>query len=285
MKCLDLSQLVAYKYRFLNDSELHKIEQHLQSCPSCQRMISTYENFFHFVRDSLYKESSSTENCPDDHEWLSYLQDKRKNKSQKRLYLHLSQCQSCLSKLVAYKKLLTELENEGLLEAEKAHGQKTSELFESIRAMVVKAIRSIREPLRTPVIAYRWIGVAVVLIAAGIALFKITNMQNFPITTRELRTDQYRQNVQLNNPADKITVQDLPEFRWIGPLETDYFIFLLLDADGEIIWKQKTHDTSLTLPQEVKLQPAMTYFWQVEGYYKIGGSVLSDMNRFVYKTD
>ena len=286
MKCLNLSQLIAYQYRSLSESDLQKIEQHLQSCSNCQEMLKTYEKFRFAVKDMLHEAFSSTENCPDEHEWVSYLRGRLRKKSRKRLYLHLGQCQSCLNNLVAYKRLLGELENEGLLPVEKGRGERMSEILEAIRDVAGTTIRSLWDSLAAPKAAYLWIGAAVVLIALGVALFRSTNMVIFPIITRENSSDQFSPYIQIQVPTDKGFVQDPhPEFRWVGPSGIDYYIFLLLDADGEIIWEEKTINNTLTLPQEVKLLPAMTYFWQVEGYYDIGGSVLSDMNRFTVKPE
>ena len=133
--------------------------------------------------------------------------------------------------------------------------------------------------------AYRWAGVAVFLIAVCFVLFQTVTLQRTSIITREPIEEHLTPQVIIVDPANRSSIDiTYPEFRWTGHEEISTYTFLLLDSSGNIVWETTTTDTNLTLPQDIQLKSSQTYFWQVEGLFENGESVISEMVNFTYTT-
>ena len=107
-------------------------------------------------------------------------------------------------------------------------------------------------------------------------------VSNFPFNTREPAVKLTETSLRILAPTNHSTVKaNELEFSWTQIPHTASYTLLLLSAQGDIIWEQKTSDNKLSLPSEIQLQPSGTYFWQVECLLEEGGSIVSDMNSFL----
>ncbi len=141
--------------------------------------------------------------------------------------------------------------------------------------------RTLWNILGAPGPVYRWTGFAMIIIAAGLVLFKPYQNQESPLITRESKLENQIQLIVPQNRTTVFNITDL-EFKWSEIENITSYNFTLLDSDGTIIWEQKTDQTILKLPQKVKLEPAQTYFWQIEAVFDFNKFILSELTSFIY---
>ena len=79
-------------------------------------------------------------------------------------------------------------------------------------------------------------------------------------STLDERTPQLAAVAPANGSAG---VGDHPTFTW-RRVDADRYSFRLLAEDGVPIWSRETTDTVLTLPTDVRLERARSYFWRVD---------------------
>ena len=196
---------------------------------------------------------------------------------------HIFNCKMCFQDLRVREEMAHLIKTEGhILFAEDLQKLTVKDVPTGMTTAVLDKLRGLSDVVRLPRPAYRWVGVAVVAVAAMFMLFRPDNMGKIPFVTREL--SQARTQIQLLSPAKRSVVAvERPEFRWVGPSEISTYNFLLLDFNSDIVWEKETVKNRLTLPPEVALNPNMTYFWQVEGTFESGSTLLSVMASFTYK--
>ena len=223
--------------------------------------------------------------CYDDSELLSFLEGRLSRKARKAIYLHLSDCPACLDKLAGAEKLLYELKSEGHLAGKKRETEKIAATLPNFLNTAGRKLKSAVDFLRIPKPAYAWVAVILLLSLFSIPYLYRGKIGETHSPTRESQTLPAERQIQLTFPPDNMIAPKTPvEFRWNASPGFAYYVFLLLDAKGDIVWEKKTGQTRLTLPAQIHLQPEMQYFWQVEGFLKNGGSVISDMAGFRYSS-
>ena len=230
-----------------------------------------------------FQKRQETTGCYDDAGLLSYLEGKISFRSRKEYHFHLSQCEFCLGRVVAFDGLVHELRSEGLIPSEQGFLEKIRETVSSGTNTASDKLRKLGDILGSPKPIYRWTGAALVVLLIGLVLYQPVNDEQAPLITRE-STSEFQ--IHLVTPANK-SVVDIrqPEFTWTAPENVSSYNFLLLNSNGGIIWEKRTSQNELILPPEMKLQSSMMYFWQVEGIYELGESILSDMKSFTYKSE
>jgi hypothetical protein len=284
MKCLNFSQLISYQYQLLKDAEQQEFQQHLLSCPRCQKMVDEFEALqTSLKKTTAYQRPPDSSACYDDLELISFLEGRLKRRAQKIFHAHLARCHTCLDKLISVENLLYELKSEGLLPTEKSKTEITKKFILNILNTAGRKLRSLPDILRVPKPAYRWVGVIFLLALISIPFWRQQRISEDHLTTREPGTNQVETQIRLAVPPNGESVESaIPEFRWSGSDRFAFYSFLLLDAEGNITWEKKTDLTRLTLPPDIRLQPSMAYYWQVEAFFEDGGSVVSNMAGFVY---
>ena len=282
MKCLNLSELIAYQNRLYEQTEQEKIDHHVQSCPTCQRKINVYDETAKFMHQAVPGESKlESEKCYDDVATISYLEGNVKGKIRAEYYEHLNSCESCLNKLIALEGLIHELKEEGFLPESKGLIKWTDKTLISVMAAVKSGSISLRRALVEPRCAYRWLGTAVLLIAVGVLLFRTSEINRSLDNTRDNTVTRHNSPILQLKPANRSTAKtNKPEFRWTGPEDVTNYAFVLLNADGDILLEQTTTQTRFELPEDMQLLPNTMYFWQVEAFLKTGDSIVSDMASF-----
>ena len=243
-----------------------------------------YVNLEEYLKRNLpFSRSPHPGQCPNDGQIIDYLEANLTKREKKEMQMHLSECASCLERVIATDQLLHELRSEGLLP--KAKGRSLFEVLTGITGAVADAARALLGNVRSLKPAYRWAGAAVGIIVICFALFHTFDQESTSIITREPSVEQLNPQVEIIGPVNRGSVDSAqPEFRWSGPQEISSYAFILLDASGEIIWEITTTDTIAKLPENVPLKAEQTYFWQVEGCFADGESVLSEMVNFIYTT-
>ena len=282
MKCLNLSDLIARQTRLLRPPRQQQIEDHLQSCSTCKRKLVAYDGLKELVwRNFSPSRPSETEASCDELQIVSYVEGTVRKKSRTEFQRHLTQCESCLDRLVAVERLLTELKGEGLLPIQPSIWDSARDFIAAIRQGVEDKLRTAWHIMTTPKPAFRWAGAAIVLIVVVLVFRPVSREENF--ITREPVASQSTTGIQLLNPANRSSVlKGTVEFLWQGPSHVVSYNFLLLDANGNIVWENKTREQKMVLPPEIQLQPSQNYFWQVEGLPETGGSIVSDMSSFSF---
>jgi len=215
-----------------------------------------------------------------------YLSGKLAGKKSEEFEEHIFNCKMCFQELKIREEMAHLIKTEGhILFAEDLAKLTVKDVPTGITTAVLDKLRGLSDVLRLPKPAYRWVG-AVVVVAAMFVLIWPEDTGKIPLVRRELSESHSALQIQLLSPARKsvVEVQSL-DFRWAGPPDISSYNFLLLDLDGDIVWKKETLKSSLTLPGEVILQPNMTYFWQVEGRFESGTTLLSVMTRFTTDTE
>jgi len=280
MKCLNIKKLISLQNNLLNDSEMQEINDHLLSCDKCKKKHETYKKYRDFFKRNLKLSTSSEKTeCFDEFELVSYLEGGVERNVRSKYYLHLSQCQSCLDNLLSLENLLHDLKSEGLLSSEKSYREKANRFITTIAQTTKDKLKSIRDLFVLPLPAYRRAGMVIILLAAIFFLLPEQNQNNTPFTTRD--QNKFETGIQLLFPLNQISINESsPEFRWEKVPEASKYTILLLDANGDIVWEKQTSLSKLKLPQEIKLLPTMTYFWQVEAFFKDGSSMVSGMSGF-----
>jgi hypothetical protein len=190
-------------------------------------------------------------------------------------------CESCVDNLLGIEGLLTQLRNENLVPVERGFAIQTRKTVAALVDPTLGKIRAAMDALRIPKPAYRWLGYAVFAVAVALIFKPADFAVNIPLISREPAVDEAQMRVQLLAPASRSSVDESQlDFRWTGPSLVQTYVFLLLDGNGEIIWEQKTSEHHISLPSEIQLQPATSYFWQVEGLWPDEGSIISEMASF-----
>ncbi len=282
MACPSLSDLIAYRDQTLKKQMPLSIEKHLKTCTSCQKRLTVYEHLGEFLSENWsLKTSSARKHCYEESHVLDYLEGGFSRKRRKQFHSHLARCDGCLTTLVEMEKLLFELKSEGLLPVETRAGTKAREVILGLAGLIADKLRSLWTVSRLPKPVFRWAGVAVVLLVAGLVVLRPGGKDRTPFVTRE--PDIQSMEIQLLAPPNRSAVASRDvEFLWKGPEDCRSYSLLLLDATGNIVWEQKTEERILSLPAEMPLKASATYFWQVEAFFTSGGSLLSEMASFTY---
>ncbi len=278
MPCLSFSELIDQKKQFENQ----KISAHLQTCPKCREKIENLKNLQSFLQENNSpKFEKNTERCYDDSQLVSFIEKRKKSRSTNDFYIHLSQCDSCLNRHVALENMLHEFKKEGLIPKQSGSLDKIYDTLLLITHSAKEKFRAIWSILSAPGPVYRWSGFAVIVIAAGLLLFKPFQNQESPFITRESKLENQ---IKLIEPQNRTTIFNITEleFKWSEIENITSYNLTLLDSDGTIIWEQKTDQTSLNLPQKVKLETAKTYFWQIEAVFDFNKFILSELTSFTY---
>jgi len=287
MGCLKFSDIIDYHNNTLNEQIKAKIDQHLQSCPDCRKKMEDYAKMHLLLKKTqVYTEFPETEKCYDEIIIASYIEGKYKRKEKKKFYKHVTQCDLCLNRLIAVESLLSELKSEGLLTVKGGLWRSLDKLISLYITSIGEKLRSSWQRIMKPRPVYRLAGVMLVLLCISLLVLKPYKLGERPIQTRETDIDVIETEIQLLFPANRTTIKtDKPEFRWTQTSTPSSYHFLLLNSNGDILIEKITSDTRMILPNEIQLQPSMTYFWQVEAYFEQGFSVVSDMIRFTYVTE
>jgi hypothetical protein len=285
MKCLNLSEYIAFRKNKLKPREYRAIQEHLKSCSLCQSNFEKYDKFLLSFKKSYQPLKPTTDSgCYDELELTAFIDGKSSKKYREGVFSHLGECATCMEKLLALDGLFSELRQEGMLATDESILDK---IRMPISSNVLTRIGKIKSWWTTTSIlkpAYGWLGLFFVIVAIIATIFGVMNFDESRIITRDNESEITRNQIQIINPGDESIINmHKNEFRWTGLKEAVSYNLFLLDARGNIIWREKTPDTKIGLPETVQLEGNQLYFWQIEAKFDDGSSVLSAMSSFVSK--
>lgn len=78
----------------------------------------------------------------------------------------------------------------------------------------------------------------------------------------------------------KGSVNDVDRFVWSRVPTAERYRLRLHRADGSVSWSAETTDSSVALPDSIRLVPRETYLWRVEALTEWRRSVVSEMTQF-----
>jgi len=283
MKCLNRSQIIYYQDNLLDHLLREKIEKHLKTCKRCQEKVDWFEKFEIFFRNSYHPaDNPLSDECLDDDQLTSLLEEKISSRTRETFYSHLSKCDACVEKLISTEQFLLDLKQEGLLVHSPEKETKFVDFITHVSNLLLERISyffAIFRPIRP---AYGWAGMIILLLISGIALMGILPSSDIsPIITREIPSVESVSSIQLLDPIGNIKeAKPYLEFKWLGPAQAVEYNFVLLDSDGKILWEKRTENSEILIPANIKLQNDSVYFWQVEAFFRDGSSVTSRMEHF-----
>jgi len=146
------------------------------------------------------------------------------------------------------------------------------------RAELVEVSRLVATiPERRTLANRRWILISALAAAAVVAIVMVPSLTRSPAAPqvaterRVIENDGSRIRVISPAEASPVSSRDL-KFVWDGVPGSAYQ-FTLTDADGRVLWQRSTEDTTLVLPDSVKLAAERSYYWNVDALAANGSSV------------
>ena len=282
MKCLSLSDCFVYFDPIGDPSLKEKIDNHVHDCSDCREMLFGYEKLTVYLRRNLASDNSpDSQNCYDEFQMLTFLEGRTSRSFRSKFLKHQAQCPSCFEQLMALDTLIDELRQEGLLPT--AGGATWIQSVKSRHETLMAKLSGII-PVRIPKPAVA-LGATVLVFLVVLISYPPNHILKKPFTTRESHSQNDQSRITLTYPANGDSIDpDQLRFLWKQSLNISNFRFVLLDGEGKILYEVETRETAVRLPDELKLNTAMDYFWQVEGKIDTNGSILSDMVTFRIKS-
>ena len=146
------------------------------------------------------------------------------------------------------------------------------------RDEIVEARQILGQPRRS-----HWSLLAPVAAAAAIVLFIVWPVNQDTQPGPPQHRDAPLSGVATSAPSPITPVGPairLEEMVWSRVGDADRYRLTLYDADGDVVWRATTTDTSVPFPDSVELQRSRPYLWKVEA--RVGWDVWqsSDLTRF-----
>ena len=202
---------------------------------------------------------------------LLFLEKRLTRDERKSIEAHLADCAGCISQLTAISRLKHELPGTTSPQIPKEAVQQAER--------IVKGSTSGDSAwwwLRVPRLRFALGGLAVV--AAGLVVM----LQPDRSEVSRYRSSTRMSSTQLLDPADGSKVQPDNAFRWRATQEAIAYRFTLHDHVGLIMWETDLSETTITLPNNLDLQPGERYFWRVESLFPDQSTQRSQLNAFTY---
>jgi len=84
-------------------------------------------------------------------------------------------------------------------------------------------------------------------------------------------------------PALSIPRGGVPELRamtWSSVPHADQYRVTLFDRDGSVVWRTQSTDTTVLVPDTVRLVRGVPYYWKVDARIELGRMVSSELTSF-----
>jgi hypothetical protein len=81
-------------------------------------------------------------------------------------------------------------------------------------------------------------------------------------------------------PAPGASVPQVDSLVWSSVPKAERYRVRLYDSEGSVLWTLETPDTSAALPNSLRLQPRVAYFWRVEAQAEWMRWAASDLASF-----
>jgi len=78
-------------------------------------------------------------------------------------------------------------------------------------------------------------------------------------------------------------VATLPALTWSSVPHADRYQVTLFDQAGSVLWETHTADTTVAVPETVRLTPGVPHYWKVAARTELGRWVASDLTSFTLR--
>jgi hypothetical protein len=149
---------------------------------------------------------------------------------------------------------------------------------EACRQELIEVARVLR-PRRRRRITYAYVG-ACAAAAAAVVLFV------WPKSRPEaVRSSDYREPVVTTTlapvPVSPRGASTAPSrLVWTGVAGVRRYELTLYDEQGKVLWEAESSDTVASLPDSIRLEPGVSYFWRVEAHTAWRRQAASDLTEF-----
>jgi len=120
-------------------------------------------------------------------------------------------------------------------------------------------------------------GIAAAVLLIGV-LMKPTGSSHVERASRKQSADG-RETIALVSPAGEVGARGLV-FSWRSAGAEARYALSLSDSAGNAVWESQTSDTSLALPQSIRLLPGSMYLWYVDASAPNGMTATSGVRSF-----
>jgi hypothetical protein len=208
------------------------IARHVATCPTCRADIEQLQEATRLLRGPVVLEHrDQTPECLDEFVTADFVDGRLGTDARASAVAHLTTCAHCRSVVSATSRLNTE----------PAVHEKSS--------------------------ARRWrrwslpVGLAA---AAAIVLLLLPRVRDE--STPELREPAVTSTIAPTpiTPAPGASVARLDSLVWSSVPKAERYRVRLYDGEGSVVWTLETPDTSAAVPNSLRLQPRVEYFWRVE---------------------
>jgi anti-sigma factor RsiW len=126
----------------------------------------------------------------------------------------------------------------------------------------------------------RWTIIMAPLAAAAAVLILFIAPQRDRDSTSQLREPAVTTTVAPALAIPRGQVAALHAMTWSSVPHADQYRVTLFDRDGNVAWRAQSPDTTVVLPDTVRLTGGVPYFWKVEARIELGRWVSSDLTSF-----
>lgn len=233
--------------------------------------------------------------CPDDSELAAYADHRLAENEKARLEAHLADCGFCLGQVAFLVRAqgaelpqdvpgpmlarARELASSGTT-ARSSRAWRWQALVATAACLVIVGLVTLRQPQRPPAPPTRPKALAPASLppSAGAPPAEIQTVP--PRAARNAPTGLLPPVV--ISPRDGAVVSSTKlEFRWKPVQGCIYYEVRLLDAEGSVVWEQRTESTSMNLPAEVSLKAGQKYFVWIKAVLAGGAALQSKAVGFI----
>jgi len=164
----------------------------------------------------------------------------------------------------------------GLAAAERARVEEHLAACAECRAEVVAVARLSRSFAGRR----RWIVMAPLAAAAAVLVLIVAPWQHLGERGPVLREPAVTTTVAPTPIAPRGSVTALPALTWSSVPRADRYQVTLFDRDGSVLWETHTADTTVAVPDTVRLVSGAPHYWKVAARTELGRWVASDLTSF-----
>ncbi len=223
------------------------LARHVAGCPTCQAEIARLREAADVLRTPASLERLiETPDCLDELVIADFVEGRLAPEARPPVVAHLLTCARCRSLVRATRRLLA-------------------------------------DPAVTPEVPRRWRRWSVPL---GIAAAAVLLLALWPSSSDDrgpvpgLREPTLTTTVAPSPIAPRASVTRVDRLVWSSVPRAERYRLRLYDTEGSVLWTVETGDTSVALPDSVRLSPRVTYFWKVEAQTEWRRWAASDLVEF-----
>jgi hypothetical protein len=126
----------------------------------------------------------------------------------------------------------------------------------------------------------RWTVLAPLAAAAAVLILFIAPQRSHDSTPPLLREPAVTTTVAPTLGIPRGGVPELRAMTWSSVPHADQYRVTLFDRDGSVVWRTQSTDTTLLVPDTLRLARGVPYYWKVDARIELGRWVSSDLTSF-----